>query len=237
MTKEEVCALIKQIAIIPAIRVSSGSDAHFAAEAVTRGGIPIVEISLAVPGAVDLIAHLTRSQPKIVVGAGTVLDAATARKCVDAGASFLTSPSFHPAVVEFAHSANLAVLPGAMTPTEIVTAWTAGADFVKVFPCADVGGPRYIKSLHTSVPQIPLIAAGGVDQKTAGTYILSGALAIGVGSELIPNEAIARRQTDRILELSRRFARLVRDAREQLETWQKSVVVRRYTEQEQCEQP
>lgn len=237
MTKDEVCALIKQVAIIPAIRVSSGSDAHFAAEAVTHGGIPIVEISLAVPGAVELISHLTRSQPKIVVGAGTVLDPGTARQCLDAGASFLTSPSFHPAVVEFAHRVNLAVLPGAMTPTEIVTAWTAGADFVKVFPCADVGGPRYIKSLHTSVPQIPLIAAGGVDQKSAGTYILSGAVAIGVGSELIPNEAIARRQTDRILELARRFARLVRDAREQLEMWQKSLVVRTYTEDEKCEEP
>ena len=236
MKKDEVSALIKEVAIIPAIRVSSGSDAHFAAEAVTHGGIPIVEISLAVPGAVELISHLTRSQPKIVVGAGTVLDAETAKKCVDAGASFLTSPSFHPAVVEFAHRANLTVLPGAMTPTEIVTAWAAGADFVKVFPCADVGGPRYIKSLHTSVPQIPLIAAGGVDQKSAGSYILSGAVAIGVGAELIPNEAIARRQTDRILELARRFSRLVRNAREQLEEWQKSLVVRTYTEDEKCEQ-
>jgi len=237
MTKDEVSTLIKEVAIIPAIRVSSGSDAHFAAETVTRGGIPIVEISLAVPGAVELIAHLTRSNPKIVVGAGTVLDTVTARKCVDAGASFLTSPSFNPAVVEFAHGENLAAIPGAMTPTEIVAAWTAGADFVKVFPCADVGGPRYIKTLHTSVPQIPLIAAGGVDQKSAGNYILSGATAIGVGAELIPNEAIARRQTDRILELAGRFARLVRDARQQLETWQKSVVVRKYTEAEKCEEP
>lgn len=235
MNKDEVCALIKEVAIIPAIRVSSGDDAHFAAEAVTHGGIPIVEISLAVPGAVELISHLARSNPRIVVGAGTVLDTATARKSVDAGASFLTAPSFSPALVEFAKKENLAVIPGAMTPTEIVTAWSAGADFVKVFPCADIGGPRYIKSLHTSVPQIPLIAAGGVDQRTAGSYILSGATAIGVGAELIPNEAIGRRQTDRILELARRFARLVRDARLQLETWQKSVVVKKYTAAEKCE--
>ncbi len=209
MKKDDVCALIREVGIIPGIRVSSGDDAHFAAEAVTRGGIPIVEISLAVPGAVELIAHLVRSDPKIVVGAGTVLDPATARKCVDAGASFLTAPSFNPAIVEFAKKENLAVLPGAMTPTEIVTAWTAGADFVKVFPCAEIGGPRYIKSLHASVPQIPLIAAGGVDQRTAGMYILNGATAIGIGTELIPSEAIARRQTDRILELAHRFARLV----------------------------
>jgi 2-dehydro-3-deoxyphosphogluconate aldolase/(4S)-4-hydroxy-2-oxoglutarate aldolase len=235
MKKDAVCALIKEVAIIPAIRVSSGDDAHFAAEAVTRGGIPIVEISLAVPGAVELISHLVRSNPKVVVGAGTVLNPATARKSVDAGASFLTAPSFDPAIVEFANKENLAVLPGAMTPTEIVTAWSAGADFVKVFPCADIGGPRYIKSLHTSVPQIPLIAAGGVDQRTAGTYILNGATAIGVGAELIPNEAIARRQADRVLELASRFARLVKDARVQLETWQKSIVVKEYTETEKCE--
>ena len=116
-----------------------------------------------------------------------------------------------------------------------MTACSAGADFVKVFPCADIGGPRYIKSLHTSVPQIPLIAAGGVDQRTAGTYILNGATAIGVGAELIPNEAIARRQADRVLELASRFARLVKDARVQLETWQKSIVVKEYTETEKCE--
>lgn len=235
MNKDEVCALIKEVAIIPAIRVSSGSDAHFAAEAVTRGGIPIVEISLAVPGAVELISHLTRSNPKIVVGAGTVLDPTTARKCVDAGAGFLTSPSFNRTIVEFGQSQGLAVLPGAMTPTEIVTAWSAGADFVKVFPCAQVGGPKYIKALHTSVPDIPLIAAGGVDQQSTRNYILSGATAIGVGAELIPNEAIDRRQTDRILELARRFARLVNEAREQLETWRKSIVIKKYTEAEKCE--
>src|SRR5579862_4954482 len=235
MNKDEVCALIKEVGIIPAIRVSSGSDAHFAAEAVTHGGIPIVEISLAVPGALELISHLTRSNPKLVVGAGTVLDPTMARKCVDAGAGFLTSPSFNRAIIEFAQSQALAALPGAMTPTEIVTAWSAGADFVKVFPCAQVGGPKYIKALHTSVPDIPLIAAGGVDQQSTRHYILSGATAIGVGAELIPNEAIDRRQTDRILELARRFSRLVKEAREQLETWRKSLVIQKYTEAEKCE--
>jgi 2-dehydro-3-deoxyphosphogluconate aldolase / (4S)-4-hydroxy-2-oxoglutarate aldolase len=235
MTKDEVCTRIREIAIVPAIRVSSGDDAHFAAEAVMRGGIPIVEITMTVPGAVELMAHLVRSDPKIIVGAGTVLDTDVARLCVDAGVSFVTAPSLNLAILEFAAKQNIAVLPGALTPTEVVTAWSAGADFVKVFPCGPVGGDRYISALHASLPQIPLIAAGGVNQQTAGNFILSGATAIGVGTELIPNEAIKRRQSQRIHELARRFAKLVKDAREQIEAWKRSQVVKEFTSTEKCE--
>jgi 2-dehydro-3-deoxyphosphogluconate aldolase/(4S)-4-hydroxy-2-oxoglutarate aldolase len=235
MKKEEVCRRIREIGIIPAIRVSSGDDAHFAAEAVTHGGISIVEITMTVPGAVELISHLVRSNPKIIVGAGTVLDINTLRLCVDAGAGFITSPSFNPAIVESAAKENLTVLPGAMTPTEVVTAWSAGSDFVKVFPCAQIGGDKYIKALHAALPQIPLIAAGGVNQQTAGSFILSGAVAIGIGTELIPTEAIARRQSDRIKELARRFRRLVKEAREQIDEWKQSIVVKEFTETEECE--
>jgi len=235
MTKEEVCSRIRDIAIIPAIRVSSGDDAHFAAEAVTRGGIPIVEITMTIPGAVELMAHLVHSDPKIIVGAGTVLDTDVARLCVDCGVGFLTSPSFNPAIVEFGVKQNIAVLPGALTPTEVVTAWNAGADFIKVFPCGPVGGDRYIKALHTSLPQVPLIAAGGVNQQTAANFILSGATAIGVGAELIPTEAIQRRQSQRIHELARRFKKLVKDAREQIEDWKRSQVVKEFTGTEKCE--
>lgn len=235
MTKDEVCARIREIAIVPAIRVSSGQDAHFAAEAVTRGGIPIVEITMTIPGAVGLMAHLVKSDPNIIVVAGTVLDADTARLCMDAGVSFVTAPSLSPEIVEFAARQNIAVLPGALTPTEVVTAWRAGADFVKVFPCWPVGGERYIKALHTSLPQIPLIAAGGVNQQTAGNFILSGATAIGVGTELIPTESIQRRQTQRIHELARRFLRLVHDAREQLQAWKRTQVIKEFTDEEECE--
>lgn len=235
MTKEEVCSRIRDIAIIPAIRVSSGDDAHFAAEAVTRGGIPIVEITMTVPGAVELMTHLVKSDPKIVVGAGTVLDTKTADLCIDCGVGFITAPSFNLEIVEFAAKRNIAVLPGALTPTEVVTAWRAGADFVKVFPCGPVGGDKYINALHTSLPQVPLIAAGGVNQQTAGNFILSGATAIGVGSELIPTESILRRQSKRIHELARRFLKLVKDARQQIEVWEKSRVVRKYTEAQKCE--
>ena len=236
MTKEEVCSRIRAIAIIPAIKVCSGDDAHFAAEAVTHAGIPIVEIAMVVPGAVELISHLVRTDPKILVGAGTVLDTATARRCVDAGAAFLTAPSFNPTIVEFANKENIVVLPGALTPTEVVTAWESGADFVKVFPCAQIGGAAYIHALNASLPQIPLIAAGGVNQQTAAKFILSGATAIGVGTELIPTEAIQRRQSERIRELARRFAKLVNDAREQIEDWRKSTVVKEYSGTEKCEE-
>jgi 2-dehydro-3-deoxyphosphogluconate aldolase/(4S)-4-hydroxy-2-oxoglutarate aldolase len=235
MTKEEVCSQIRDIAIIPAIRVSSGDDAHFAAEAVTRGGIPIVEITMTVPGAVELMAHLVKSDPKIIVGAGTVLDTKTADLCIDCGVGFITAPSFNPEIVEFAAKRNIAVLPGALTPTEVVTAWSGGADFVKVFPCGPVGGDRYIKAVHTSLPQVPLIAAGGVNQQTAGNFILSGATAIGVGTELIPTESIERRQSQRIHELARRFLKLVKDARKEIEVWEKSRVIRKYTEAQKCE--
>jgi 2-dehydro-3-deoxyphosphogluconate aldolase/(4S)-4-hydroxy-2-oxoglutarate aldolase len=216
MTKVEVCELIKSIGIIPAIRVSSAEEAHFAAEAVMQGGIPIVEITMTVPDAFALISHLVHHHEKMIVGAGTVLDTETARKCVDAGASFLTAPGFDPAIVEYAAKANVAVFPGAFTPTEIVAAWKAGADFVKVFPCA-LGGPQYIKALKMALPQIALIAAGGVTQQTGGNFILAGATAIGVGTDLIPSRAIEHREATRIRELAHRFVGFVSDARRLLE--------------------
>ncbi len=194
-----------------------------------------MEITMTIPGAVELMAHLVRSNPKLIVGAGTVLDTETARLCVDAGVSFVTAPSLDPAILEFAAKENIVVVPGALTPTEVVTAWRAGADFIKVFPCGPVGGDEYIKALHASLPQVPLIAAGGVNQQTAANFILSGAIAIGVGTELIPTEAIQRRQSQRIHELARRFARLVKDAREQIAAWKKTQVVKQYTGTEKCE--
>jgi len=212
MNKAEVCEQIRRIGIIPAIRVSSAEEAHFAADAVAQGGIPIVEITMAVQNAVALISHLVRDHEKMIVGAGTVLDTETARKCVDAGASFLTAPGFDLAIVEYAAKANIAVFPGALTPTEIITAWKAGSDFVKVFPCA-LGGPQYIKALKAALPQILLIAAGGVTQQTAGNFILAGATAIGVGTDLIPSRAIEHREATRIRELAHRFVGFVEDAR------------------------
>jgi len=216
MKKTEVCKLIEEIGIIPAVRVSSAEEAHFAAEAVAGAGIPIVEITMTVHEAVALIEHLVKHHPNLLVGAGTVLDTETARRCVDAGASFITAPGFDSNIVDFAAKQDVCVLPGALTPTEVVTAWRAGGDLVKIFPCAPVGGDRYIKALKAALPQIPLIAAGGVNQQTATNFILAGATAIGVGNELIPPEAVHLRESERIRELARRFVGFVKEARRRL---------------------
>jgi 2-dehydro-3-deoxyphosphogluconate aldolase / (4S)-4-hydroxy-2-oxoglutarate aldolase len=224
MTRGEVCARIKEIGIIPAIRVSSADEAHFAATAVAHGGIPIVEITLTVPGAIKLISHLVQHHPKLMVGAGTVMDTDTARQCVEAGAHFLTAPGFDPAISEFARNANIAILPGALTPTEISEAWRTSCDLVKVFPCAHVGGDKYIKSIKAALPQVQLVAAGGVNQQNAAAFILAGAEAIGIGTQLIPTESIERRQADRIHELAQRFLGFVKDARSRLAAHKESAV-------------
>src|SRR5215467_1286743 len=200
MKRTEIAAIIESVGIVPAIRVSSADDAHFASEAVAGGGIPIVEITMTVPGAMEVIAHLVKHHPKMIVGAGTVLDVETARKCADAGAHFLTAPGFDCDIVAFAAGRDIVAMPGALTPTEVVTAWRAGADFVKVFPAAQVGGETYVRALNRSLPQIALIASGGVNQQNAEAFILAGATAIGVGAQLIPVESIQRKQAKRIQE-------------------------------------
>jgi len=213
MNKEEVQARIEEIGIVPAVRLSSAEDARFATEAVSDGGIPIVEITMTVPGAIDVISDLARNSPELIVGAGTLFDIETARRCLNAGATFLTSPGLDVAIVEFARKENVVVLAGALTPTEVTTAWKAGADYVKVFPCAQIGGDSYIKALKRPFPQVRLIAAGGVNRRTAANFILAGASAIGVGGELIPKDAIHLRQAERIHELARRFVSFVNSAR------------------------
>src|SRR5712692_11447249 len=215
LERNEVCAKIEEIGIVPAVRTSSREDALFAAEVVASGGIPIVEITMTVPGAIEVISHLVQNLPHVIVGAGTVLDLETARLCVDAGVRFLTCPGLDLDIVKFAKQRNLTMMAGALTPTEIVTAWKAGSDFVKVFPCAQVGGDSYIRALKGPLPQVPLIAAGGVNQQTAGNFILAGAVALGIGRELIPKEALQQRQEGRIRELARRFLNFVKTARSQ----------------------
>jgi 2-dehydro-3-deoxyphosphogluconate aldolase / (4S)-4-hydroxy-2-oxoglutarate aldolase len=193
--------------------VYSQSEALFAAEAVCGSGIPIVEVTMTIPGAVSVIDDLTRYRTDIIVGAGTVSDVDTARRCLDAGAAFLTSPGLDLEIVEFALKREVVVLPGALTPSEVMAAWKAGSDFVKVFPCSQVGGPDYIRALKSPFPQIPLIASGGVNQKNAGDFILAGAAAVGIGRHLIHQDAIRLRQRERIHELARRYKTMVSDAR------------------------
>lgn len=216
MTKDQVRARIEQIGIIPAVRVSTYEDAMFACQAVASAGIPVVELTMTVPGAVELLSAMGRQYPDVIAGAGTVLDLDTAKRCLDAGAQFLTSPGLETELVEFAAARGVLVFPGALTPTEVLTAWKAGGDMVKVYPCSQVGGPRYIKSLKGPFPHIPLIASGGVNHHNAPDFLLAGASALGIGGNLIPREAIEMRQPERVAELARRFREIVAEARSRL---------------------
>ena len=198
---------------MPGIRVASAELALFAAETVYEAGIPVAEITMTVPNAVEVIAQLTQNYPNFVVGAGTVLDTETARRCVDAGARFITSPGLVPDVLEFTLKNDVAAIPGALTPSEAIASWKGGADFVKIYPCAQVGGDQYIRALKVPLPQIKLIASGGVNQLTAANFIFAGAASLGLGSELMPRQALKMRKDQWIHELARRFLEAVRSAR------------------------
>lgn len=216
MNRAEVRARIEEIGIIPAVRVSSEHIARFAAEAVASGGIPIVEIEMTVPAALDVIRYLIEHIPDMIVGAGSVYDTETARRCIGAGAKFLTTDGLDLSVIDFANKEDTCVWPAALTPTEVITAWKANPDFVKVFPCAPVGSESYIRILKKAFVHIPLIAAGGVNQQTAQRFIVAGATALGVGGDLIPEDALQRKHATRIRELAQRFVRFVKEGRGQL---------------------
>ena len=213
MDRQEVRSRIEQIGIMPSVRVATAELALFGAETVYDAGITVVEITMTVPNAIDVIAQLTQNYPKFVVGAGTVLDVETAKRCLDAGARFITSTGLVPDVLEYTLKNDLVAIPGALTPSEAIAAWKAGGDFVKIYPCAQVGGDQYIRALKIPLPQIPLIASGGVNQLTAANFIFAGASSIGIGSELMPRKALATRQDQWIHELARRFIEAVRNAR------------------------
>jgi 2-dehydro-3-deoxyphosphogluconate aldolase / (4S)-4-hydroxy-2-oxoglutarate aldolase len=213
MKIEEVRARIEEVGIVPAIRVTSTEEARFSADAVRRGGIPIVEITMTVPGACALIRDMVCHAPDMIVGAGTVLDPETAQQCLEAGAHFITSPGLDLSIVQQAKKAKVLTMPGALTPSEITAALRAEADFIKVFPCAQMGGASYIRALKGPFANAPLIAAGGVTQQTASDLIRAGATALGIGSELIPRDAVRRRRAEQIVELAKRFLGIVREAR------------------------
>ena len=213
MTRLEIRARIEEIGIIPAIRVSSAEGALFAAEAVSESAIPIVEVTMTVPGAVKVISELTRHHPDVLVGAGTLYRVETARRCLDAGAVFLTMPGMDLEIVNFALGREVVVFPGALTPTEVMAAWKTGCDFVKVFPCFANGGPRYIQALKGPFSEVPLIASGGVNQMNAMDFIRAGAAALGIGKDLIHQDAIRRRERGWITELARRYRKMVAEAR------------------------
>ncbi|MGB8029165.1 MAG: bifunctional 4-hydroxy-2-oxoglutarate aldolase/2-dehydro-3-deoxy-phosphogluconate aldolase [Terracidiphilus sp.] len=213
MERQSVKARIEEIGVFPGIRVKNADQALYCAQTLYAAGIPGAEITMTVPGAIGVIRKLAQSFPDMVVGGGTVLDKETAERCLDAGATFLTSTGLVGEVVEAALKADVVAIPGALTPTEVIAAWKAGADFVKIYPTAPVGGDMYIRSLKVPLPQIRLIAAGGVDQQNATRFIIAGASALGVGVELLPRDAVQRHQDHRIHELARRFLNFVKDGR------------------------
>jgi 2-dehydro-3-deoxyphosphogluconate aldolase/(4S)-4-hydroxy-2-oxoglutarate aldolase len=218
MTKQEVANKVAEVGIMPVVRAASAKQGMQAAEAVCKGGIPIVEMTMTVPGAVGLIAQLTKNMGSdVLVGAGTVLDGETARRCLDAGAEFLVSPGFDLETVKFANREGILIMAGGLTPTEVITAWKAGSNLVKIFPCGTVGGAKYIKALKAPLPQIPMIPAGGVNLNTAAEFIQAGAAALGIGGELVSAAALQFGNTNEIVDTARKFVAIVRETRQQMQ--------------------
>jgi 2-dehydro-3-deoxyphosphogluconate aldolase/(4S)-4-hydroxy-2-oxoglutarate aldolase len=211
--KAQVLERIRATGLIPVIRARSADEAAQAVDAIQAGGVGVLEITMTVPGAVELIREVARRATSALVGAGTVLDPETANACIDAGAQFVVSPSLNLDTIAGCQKAGVAVIPGALSPTEVVTAWDAGADLVKVFPAGAVGGPSYIKALKAPLPQIDLVPTGGVNLKTAGDFIRAGAAALGVGSDLVDLAALRRGEASVLTDRSRQFVDVVREAR------------------------
>jgi 2-dehydro-3-deoxyphosphogluconate aldolase/(4S)-4-hydroxy-2-oxoglutarate aldolase len=207
-------ATIREVGIIPVIRGISAKHVMLTVEALCTGGIPIAEITMTLPNAIELINELSRSVgDKILIGAGTVLDAETAECCIRAGAQFVVSPGVDLETIRIVKKRGRLMLAGALTPTEAIAAWKFGSDFVKVFPCGPVGGAAYIKALKAPLPQIPMIPTGGVTLENAADFMRAGADAIGVGHELISEDALAAKHKSRITDLARRYVTVVREAR------------------------
>jgi 2-dehydro-3-deoxyphosphogluconate aldolase / (4S)-4-hydroxy-2-oxoglutarate aldolase len=213
MSKSEVCRSIEETGITAVIRAATASLALAAANAAAEGGVSVIEITLTVPCALEAIRELRRSAPRLLVGAGTVLDASAARQCLDAGAQFLVSPGFDRATVNLARREGVLMMAGALTPTEILEAWKAGSDFVKIFPCGSLGGASYIQILKAALPQIPMIPTGGVNLKTAGPLLDAGAAALGVGGELVSAAALQAGDFARITTTARQFMEIVKHHR------------------------
>ena len=214
MKKSEVLRQIIETGVVPVVRAQSADEAMRAIEAIKEGGISVLEITMTVPGAVRLIEEVTRRyEADAVVGAGTVLDAETARACILAGAKFVVSPALDLETIACCRRYSVAVLPGALTPSEVLAAWTAGADIVKVFPAGALGGASYIKNLKAPFPHIDLVPTGGVSLKTAADFIKAGASALGIGTDLVDTKAIREGNDKLITERARQFVDIVRAAR------------------------
>lgn len=214
MDKKQIVEQLESLGLVPVVRASSSDEAMQVIEAIKAGGVNILEITMTVPGAVRVIEKVAdKYGSDVLVGAGTVLDPETARACLLAGAQFIVSPALNLDTIAMCHRYSAPVMPGVLTPTEVITAWSAGADFVKVFPCGAVGGASYIKNLKGPFPQIKMIPTGGVSLKTAQDFIRAGAAALGVGTDLVDVKAIREGKPEIVTERAIQFLDLVREAR------------------------
>jgi len=219
MTKEQILSFITEIGIVPVVRTSSAESAIKAIDAIYRGGIRAAEITMTVPGALRALEKVAdQFGDKLVLGAGTVLDTETARACMLAGAEFLVTPALKLSVIEIAKRYSKVICPGALTPTEVLTAWEAGSDIVKIFPCGNVGGPKYIKALRGPFPHIEMIPTGGVNLETAGEFLKAGACAVAVGGELVDTKSIREGRYDVVEERARQYLAVIARARADMKT-------------------
>jgi 2-dehydro-3-deoxyphosphogluconate aldolase/(4S)-4-hydroxy-2-oxoglutarate aldolase len=214
MKKEQILHQIHKVGLVPVLRAPSAEAAIAAAAAIEVGGVPVLEVTMTVPCAIEVIAAVAKSsRGRVLVGAGTVLDAETARACILAGAQFVVSPALNVSTIDLCRRYSVPVIPGALSPTEIVTAWEAGADVVKVFPCSAVGGAKYLAALRGPLPQIELIPTGGVSLSTAADFLAAGAFALGVGSDLVDITAVQDGKPEVITENARKYVAVVERAR------------------------
>ncbi|HMG72431.1 MAG TPA: bifunctional 4-hydroxy-2-oxoglutarate aldolase/2-dehydro-3-deoxy-phosphogluconate aldolase [Pyrinomonadaceae bacterium] len=215
MNKTDVLQRIREFGLIPVVRAESADQAMRAVEAIKAGGVNVLEVTMTVPGAIDVIEQLGKAfGAEAVIGAGTVLDPETADRCIQAGAQFIVSPALNEETINFCRAQDVVIFPGALTPTEVVRAWNAGADAVKIFPAGAVGGASYLKALKAPLPQIELVPTGGVSLKTAADFIKAGAMALGVGADLVDMKALREGNDQLITERARQFLEIVRAARQ-----------------------
>lgn len=217
MTKNEIVRAIRDIGIIPIVRAGSADEAMRVVDALQAGGLRTVEITLTVPGAIGLLESLSKKiGGSVVLGAGTVLDPETARRAILSGAEYIVSPNLNPEVVRMTRRYGKASLPAGLTPTEVLAAWEAGADFVKVFPCGTVGGADYVKALRAPLPQVEMVPTGGVNLQTVGAFFKAGAAAVGVGGELVDRAAVRQKQWEVITGNARKFSEAIGKARSEM---------------------
>jgi 2-dehydro-3-deoxyphosphogluconate aldolase/(4S)-4-hydroxy-2-oxoglutarate aldolase len=210
MDKIEIIQALREIGLVPVLRAESEAQALALADAIAAGGVTVLEVTMTVPGAIRVMRRLSEDRPDILVGAGTVLDPETARICMLEGAKFIVSPALNLKTIEMCHRYSVPVLPGALTPTEVVTAWQAGADVVKIFPASSMGGAKYLKNLKAPLPQVEMIPTGGVSLATAAEFLEAGAFALGVGADLVDAKAIAQGKPEIVTENARKYLAIVR---------------------------